>query len=71
MGIQHLTIVNVVLSLSALLNMAAINDLEYSVEKYYQLLGVCYGSKGVAVLYNTAWRTIVYVNLKLIMKLCC
>jgi len=31
MGIQHLTIVNVV-SLSALLNMAAINDLEYSVE---------------------------------------
>jgi hypothetical protein len=33
MGIQHLTIVNVVLSLSALLNMAAINDLECSVEK--------------------------------------
>jgi hypothetical protein len=50
--------------------MAAINDLEYSVGKYYQLLGVCYGSKGVAIFYNIAWRTIVYVNLKLIMKLC-
>ena len=42
MGNQHFKIVNVVLSLSALLNMAAINDLEYSVEKYGQLLGVCY-----------------------------
>jgi len=44
----------VVLSLSALLHMAAINALEYSIEKYYQLLGVCC---------NIAWRTIVYVNL--------
>lgn len=57
-----MTIVNVVLSLLALLNMVAINDLEYSVEKY-ELLGVCYGSKGVAIFYDTAWRTNVYVNL--------
>jgi len=27
------------------------------------LLGVCYGSKGVAIFYNIAWRTNVYVNL--------
>ena len=56
-------ITSVVISLSALLNVAALNDLGYSIEKYDESPGVYYESKGTAVLYNVAWRTIVYVDL--------
>jgi hypothetical protein len=62
-GILHLAIVKVIISLSALLNVQALNDLGYSVERYDESSGVYYENKGVAVLFNVAWRTIVYVNL--------
>ena len=48
-GILHLAIVNLIISLSALLNVAALNDLGYSVERYDESLGVYYENKGVAV----------------------
>ena len=41
----------------------ALNDLGYSIEKYNESPGIYYENKGIAVLYNIAWRTIVYVNL--------
>jgi len=63
MGNLHLAIVNVIISLSTLLSVTALNDLGYSVEKYDESPGNFYENKGVAVLYNIAWRTIVYVNL--------
>ena len=53
----------VIISLSVLLNVAALNDLGYSIEKYDESPGVYYESKGVAVLYNIAWRTTVYADL--------
>ena len=62
MAILHLAIVNVI-SLSALLNVTALNDLGYSIERYDESPGIYYENKGVAVLNNTVWRTIVYVNL--------
>jgi hypothetical protein len=43
--------------------LAALNDLGYSIEKYDESPGVYYENKGVAILYNVAWKTIVYVNL--------
>ena len=49
MGILHLAIVNVIMSLSALLNVAALNDLGYSIERYDESAGVYYEYKGVAV----------------------
>ena len=61
MGILHLAIVNVIMSLPALLNVAALNDLGYTVERYDESLGIYYENKGVAVLYNIAGRTIVYL----------
>ena len=67
--ILHLANVKVI-SLSTLLTVAALNDLGYSLEKYDESPGIYYESKGVAVLYNIAWRTVVYVNLnKMIMRL--
>jgi hypothetical protein len=54
MKIQHLAIVNVLLSPSALLIVAALNGLGYLVERYDESLAVYYDSKGVAVLYNIA-----------------
>jgi hypothetical protein len=63
MGILHFAILNVIISLSALLNVAALNDLGYSIEIYDESSGVYYENRGVAVLYNVAWRTIVYVYL--------
>jgi hypothetical protein len=50
-------------SLSALLNVAALNDFGYSLERYDESPGVYYENKGVAVLCNTPWRTVAYVNL--------
>ena len=63
MAILRLVIVNVIIALSASLNVTALNDLGYSIEKYDESPGIYYENKGVAVLYNIAWRTIVYVNL--------
>jgi len=34
MAILHLAVVNVIISLSALLNVTALNDLGYSIERY-------------------------------------
>jgi hypothetical protein len=61
-GIQHLAIVNVIISLSALLNVIVLIDLGYFVERYDELFGIYYELKGVRVLCNTAWRATVYVN---------
>jgi len=63
MGILHLAIVKVIISLSTLLTVTALNDLGYSIEKYDESPGIYYENRGVAVLYNNAWRTVVYVNL--------
>jgi hypothetical protein len=49
MGIHHLATVNVMLSLSALLNVTALNDLGYSVEKYDESPGVYYENESVAL----------------------
>jgi hypothetical protein len=51
------------MSLSALLNVAALHNSGYSIEKYDESPGMYYENKGIAVLYNAAWKTIVYVNL--------
>jgi len=58
-----MAILNVIIFLSTLLNVAALNDLGYFIERYDDSSGVYYENKGVAVLYNIAWRTVVYVNL--------
>ena len=58
-----MAIVKVTISLSTLLTVAALNDLGYSIEKYDETPGIYYENTGVAVLYNLAWRTVVYVNL--------
>ena len=63
MAILHFAIVNVIISLSALLNVTGLNDLGYSIERYDESPGIYYENKEVAVLYNIAWWTIVYVNL--------
>jgi hypothetical protein len=39
-----------IISLSALLNVARLNDLGYSIEKYDESPGIYYENKGVAVL---------------------
>jgi hypothetical protein len=58
-----LVIVKAILSLPALLSVAGLNELGYTVERYDEFPGLYYENKGVAVLYNTAWRTIVYMDL--------
>jgi hypothetical protein len=63
MGILHLAIVNMIVSLSTLLSVTALHELGYCVEKYDESPGIYYENKDVAVLYNIAWRTVVYVNL--------
>jgi len=63
LGILHLAIVKVIISLSTLLTVAALNDLGYSKEKYDESPGILYENRGVAVLYNNAWRIVVNVNL--------
>jgi hypothetical protein len=62
-GILHLAIVIVIISLSALLNVAALNDLGYSIESYDESPRVYYDNTGVTVLYNNAWRMVVCVSL--------
>ena len=63
METQPLVIVRVVLLLSALLSVASLNELGYTVERYDESPGIYYENKGVAVLYNTAWKTVVYLDL--------
>jgi hypothetical protein len=48
--------------LSTFLNVAALNGLGYFIQKYDESPGIYYENKGVATLYNMAWRSIVYVN---------
>ena len=66
MGVLPFAVVKVIISLSTVLTVAAVNDFGYSVEKYDESPGICYENTGVAVLYNNAWRTFVYVNLNII-----
>jgi len=63
MGVLPFVVVKVIISLSTLLTVAAVNDIGYSVEKYDESPGIYYENIGVAVLRNNAWRTVVYVNL--------
>jgi len=63
MGVLPFAVVKVIISLSTLLTVAAVNDFGYSVEKYDESPGIYYENIGVAVLYTIAWRTVVYVNL--------
>jgi hypothetical protein len=63
MGAKSLVIVKVILSLSVLLSVTALNELGLTVERYDESPGIYYENKCVAVLYNTAWRTIVYLDL--------
>jgi hypothetical protein len=63
MGDLPFAVVKVIISLSTLLTVAAVNDFGYSVEKYDASPGIYYENIGVAVLYNNAWRAVVYVNL--------
>jgi len=70
MGIPHLAIVNMIIPLSTLLSLPALHELGYAVEKYDESPGIYYENKGVAVLYNIAWRTVVYVNLDKIDSIC-
>jgi len=70
MGILHLAIVNMIISLSTLLSVTALHELGYSVEKYDESPGIYYENKGVAVLHNIAWRTVVYANLGKIDSIC-
>jgi hypothetical protein len=63
MRIQHVAVVSILLSLSAYLSAAVLNELGYSLEKYDESPGVYYENKGVANLYSVEWRPIVYVEL--------
>ena len=49
--------------LSVLLSAAALNDLGYTVERYDESPGIYYENKGMAVMYNVEWKTIVYMDL--------
>jgi hypothetical protein len=44
--------------------MGAIGDWGYRVEKFEESPGLYYIDKGTVNLYNTVWKTIVYVDLK-------
>jgi hypothetical protein len=62
MGTQPLMVLGTWL-LIAMMRVLALNDLGYSVERYDESPGIYYEKCGVAVLYNTEWKTLVYVNL--------
>jgi hypothetical protein len=49
--------------LAVLLSAAALNDLGYTLERYDVFPGLYYEIKGMAVMYNVEWTTIVYVDL--------
>jgi hypothetical protein len=54
MGAQLLVIERVMLSLSVLLRVAALNELGYTVERYDESPEIYYENKGVGVSYNMA-----------------
>ena len=58
-----MAVVSTIISLSTLISVAALNNLGYSIERYDESPGIYYENKGVSVLYNVEWRTVVYVNL--------
>ena len=49
--------------LLVLLSAAALNDPGYKVQSYDESPGIYYENKGMAVMYNVVWRTIVFVDL--------
>jgi hypothetical protein len=59
MRIQHWGILSAI-AVVTLLKVAALSDVDYSIEKYDESPGLYYENKGVAVLYNAVWKTIVY-----------
>jgi hypothetical protein len=59
---QQLAKIIVLISLTAL-NVAALNDLGYSIEKYDESPGIYFESKCISILYSAVWRNIAYVNL--------
>lgn len=59
MGIRWL-----VMMFGLLLVTGATGDWEYRVEKFEESPGLYYVDKGTVNLYNTMWKTIIYVNLK-------
>ena len=63
MGIPLMAFVRTIISLSTVISVATLNNLGYSIEKYDESPGVYYENKGVSVLYNIKWRTVVYVKL--------
>ena len=63
MDIPRWATVKIVLTLLTFLSVTALHNLGYTVDKYYKSPGIYYENKRVAVLYNAAWRTIVYVDL--------
>jgi hypothetical protein len=62
MGVKPLAIGKMI-SLSTLLRVTTMSVLGYTVERYDESPGFYYENRGVAALYNTAWRTIVYMGL--------
>jgi hypothetical protein len=62
MKIQHWGIVGAI-AVVTLLNAETLMEVGYSIEKYDESPGLYYENKGVVVLYNMVWKTIVYVNL--------
>jgi len=58
-----LMFVRTIVLLAAMLSATALSDLGYRIEKYDESPGVYYEHKGIAVMYNAEWRTIVYVDL--------
>jgi hypothetical protein len=56
-------VITVVILTAVLESAAALSDLGYSIQKYDESPGLYYEHKGIAVLYNVEWKTIVYVDL--------
>ena len=63
MGVLQFAFVKVIIPLSTLLTVTAVNDFGYFVEKYDESPGIYSENGGVAVLCNNAWSTVFYVNL--------
>ena len=63
MDIPRWATVKIVLTLSTFLSATALHNLGYTVDRYDKSPGIYYENKGMAVLCNVAWRTIVYVDL--------
>jgi hypothetical protein len=63
MGTQPQMFVKWIVLLLVLLRAAALNNLGYTLERYDESPGLYYESKGMAVMYNVEWRTVVYVDL--------